>query len=294
MALVPTRFGVCLVLAAVGCASGDPSVTAQWQQTLVEGEAAPSVDAVCALGIQAATGERGLCSATVISPHRLLTAAHCISPGNVGKDAVFSVDCAPRISLDGGAGGGALSVAWVLPHPDFDPWLVRGGSDVGLVATHAPLPAAPVTVRESSLPADGGRWEVVLVGYGQTDAGTAESAGERRQVSVAARSVDPRFLELADGAPTACRGDSGGPVLVEGQLAGVISHGQPGCTGVRATALAPYLDFLRQGDEAEDIPERTPPSSGCGLAPAAPLPVWVAMLGAWRRARRRAQRPEMD
>src|SRR5262245_27391428 len=38
-----------------------------------------------------------LCTATIVSPHVLLTAAHCVVPETVGDDAKFSVFLGPKI-----------------------------------------------------------------------------------------------------------------------------------------------------------------------------------------------------
>jgi len=199
-------------------------------------------------------GDEGHCTGVVVSPHLVLTAAHCLARQTVGDH--------PDISLY--LGGDAndpvrarrvshrAAVAATAYDPAFDVNRLAAGHDLGLVMTGAPLGVTPLSVNTAALEQLG---SARLVGYGIANPAAAEAGnrgGVRRPLPVRIRAISERFIELKDSEPRPCAGDSGGPILarlVEGGpevVVGIISYGDSGCRREPlVTNLATYSSYLR-------------------------------------------------
>lgn len=167
------------------------------------------------------------CTATLTSPHRLLTAAHCVSHVRPGWTVV-------RI------GGERYRAARVARHPRFQyltpDYPAEPYRDVGLVELDRPVPAvvAPVALSRARV---GAGQRVVLVGYGTGRADRPGNYGVLRRAALVVRSARTcrRDLERAGAGQGAqyrdrvmlctkdpdgrrpfrsgCFGDSGAPLL---------------------------------------------------------------------------------
>jgi trypsin len=173
----------------------------------------------------------GLCSGTLIAPSIVLTAAHCVAEDPVGVNAVF---------FDGTSDRAYKAVGYAV-HPDYTDWLWPL-ADIALLALESPvagispLPIAIGTPHNHS-------WGVI-VGFGEDD---AAGVGQKRMGTVRLRRCPRGPLPAAQleagqlehslcwhprrrWADT-CNGDSGGPLLIDGTVAGVTSGGYPRCHG---------------------------------------------------------------
>jgi hypothetical protein len=163
----------------------------------------------------------GACTATLIAPDRVLTAAHCVK----GSKQTFEV------------GGGVYDVAEAINHPgwkgsapNFDIAVLKLATPVTNV-TPMPLASEPPHPGEP----------IIIVGFGLTGVGTGDS-GVKRMANTNVKLVKKQVFWIGDGSgsgPTVCYGDSGGPTLVfrDGveQLLGVHSTTQGGefeCKGM--------------------------------------------------------------
>ena len=206
-----------------------------------------------------ATG-RYRCSATLISPTVVLTAAHCTS-GTVGKtlvtfDSVIAEEppsplpeaadpSAGYTSEELAAAGYYSGTAYTHPEysnfTDLDNW-----NDVGIIVLDE-----PVTGIEPATLADVGTLDAIPtsqlrktlftgVGYG-TEVRKPESGPQkptpqsypllRRYVEMPGQKVTPQILQTNGndkdpfGTGGTCFGDSGGPVFLDGEIVAVTSYG---------------------------------------------------------------------
>lgn len=193
-------------------------------------------------------GSLFLCTATVVNPTQLITAAHCVDTPNHPDHTygVFLGDHSADVVLTE-----LLSVKQI----DYPSTYVQATSfaDIALVTLDAPLALAPVplvlTTPQPSLVGTPAR----LVGYGRDDYNDSSSAGPKRFVDTTVASIEDQFLVIGDVARHTCIGDSGGPGLSldfsPPRLLGVNSNGPFGCTGAssftrldrHATWLADHL-----------------------------------------------------
>lgn len=202
---------------------------------------------------------RQRCSATLVSPTVLLTAAHC-ADGALGRTAVTFeplVDDAPPADLPAAADPAAgyssaeLASAGYLsgtshPHPAYSHFTDRKNwNDVGVVVLDAPVagvtPArlAPVGYLDQFTPRTLHTTLFTTVGYG-TEVGRAESGPQRptpQSYPIVRRSaVEPgqklsaQVLQVSGnerdhrGTGGTCYGDSGGPAFHGGYQVSVTSY----------------------------------------------------------------------
>ncbi len=190
------------------------------------------------------------CTGVVLAPSVVLTAAHCVQPAADYAVVVFEA-AGPRL----------IPVARVALHPSFDPNSFetrRPTPDLALLKLSAPLPGsfrAAQLSYETALPAK--RTGFTLVGFGVTKDGDGKSAGTLRTVSLPSiGTTGGIMIRLSNGASAGgCTGDSGGPVFLDGVVAGIIgwstaSGGARGCGGVTGATLVgpqrPWIDATTQ------------------------------------------------
>jgi len=207
-----------------------------------------------------ATGTRYRCSATLISPTVLLTAAHC-TEGTLGSTAVtFDTVIAeqPPSGLPVAANPSAgytpeeLAAAGYLSgtadtHPDYSGFTdLENWNDVGVIVLDqpvtdiAPATLAPVGYLDAFAQPVLNRTLFTVVGYG-TEVRKPESGPQkpqpmtypliRRFTTSPGQKLTPQILQMngnpADnrGGGGTCFGDSGGPVFLNGYLVAVTSYG---------------------------------------------------------------------
>ena len=186
------------------------------------------------------------CTAAVVAPRVIVTAAHC-KDGEGAKSMLYGSDDLT------GPGGTKIGVAQYFQHPNYSPpngW--QTGWDVGIVVTTSdiPVPAGYQYPRvagsgDSALTAVGK--SALLLGYGRIRDGENQY-GHLKKVSSypivdgastcgSFGSFNPAYMVCggySDGHDGICQGDSGGPMLVDGVIVGVASWVRVGCNSYGA------------------------------------------------------------
>jgi trypsin len=289
---------------AVGCSDATPSELHDSRvEPIVAGEPSGSdQDGVVLLrGVMEDQGEM-ICTASLVGPNLILTAAHCVTYLTEGD---FS--CSVRGELiQNPTGGGRLGLhvsaadleVYAGKAPRKSP-LAHGlkvistlppdvcQDDLAFVVldTALELPVVPMRLGRPALAHE----TAVLVGYGTSaSSGYIDYKTQLRQqkrglevTAVGPDSIDdgvidtpPRVLNV-DG-PSGCVGDSGGPLLAEasGAVLGVYSlQGGGGCSSQSVHShlvhVPPYQGLIDKAFAAagcEPVPELTPAAGGAGGA----------------------------
>jgi len=194
------------------------------------------------------------CSGVAIAPNLVLTAAHCVMPGDTYRRVELDADGKPKFKD---------SVA-VAQHPRFDIkslFAHRATADVGLIKLKEPMAAMPVPLappRSRIVPGE----RFVVHGYGRSVRDDRNSAATLRAASLIAtgqpgtlqlRLVDPLGDNKKPGLG-ACTGDSGAPAYQERdgrlEVIGVVSwssgpNNTDGCGGLTGiTPLELYRSWI--------------------------------------------------
>jgi hypothetical protein len=232
-------------------------------QDIVGGQATNGFHAVGLLVNYSPDGNTmSLCTASLVAPHTLLTAAHCVmAQGNRGTlqaaaasppNLVFYTGASTTQSFDPQRAFAASNV--ILPGGAGFPFAafvasVRGGSlnddDLALVTLQRAPPIAPLRLANTAPnPGEG----LLLVGYGTQ--GGSNGAGTKRVTHThVVGLVDRYLLQAGSRKHGTCSGDSGGPALNNGHIVGITQAGEVdsagNCLGTDYfTRVDAYVDFI--------------------------------------------------
>lgn len=177
---------------------------------------APSVARTSAVGLLA--GKSGFCTATLVAPDAVLTAAHCVDTDpqtfHLGKSGATYWDTLAKSK--------AHRVAEIVVHPSFDASDVcSGGLDLAVVRLAEPVAdVAPARIAARSAHSE--RCTIVGFGY-HRDEGGVWVAGRRHVAEVGVARAEGNVFRVAAKTGRVEPGDSGGPLFCEGVVAGVAS-----------------------------------------------------------------------
>ncbi|MEH1012452.1 serine protease [Micromonospora sp. CPCC 206060] len=189
------------------------------------------------------------CTGTVLSPTKVLTAAHCTVDYPFGTSWVI----AGRTNLDDETAGFVARVATTWTHQGYNLAAQYAGTalapvdDVSVLTLKDALPATytPVSLsgQGDQAPYTAGT-SAEIVGYGMSDPNDGGSAGILHKGTVEMKSntdcsssygaaYDANRMICAAGSTTpttdTCHGDSGGPIFVAGKQVGITSWGKDPC-----------------------------------------------------------------
>ncbi len=230
------------------CGVADVSGAATSTDAIVGGQLAPDDDAVYMLYLRGDDGAASLCTATLIAPRTLLTAAHCADPRILGSSSVriTATNAADESTVQFGVN--TVRVTETRLHPSWNAATLA--NDIALLLLERPQPVTPKAWNTATLEGRGGQL-VRAVGYGTI--GNGQASGVRRQVELTLRQFNIVILSLGDFTSRGiCHGDSGGPTFMtfdDGveRVIGVHSFTRSeSCTDGADTRVDSYTTFITQ------------------------------------------------
>jgi V8-like Glu-specific endopeptidase len=251
---------VILALFASGCLRGAP--VGVEEQPIIGGTVDTGDPAVVVLYAQQPGANGGsLCTAEIVSAHVVLTAAHCVSPSEVGAGAQFTVFTGTDINQP----TQQLAVRETHFDPQFDINNLGAGHDIAVAILANATTITPLRMNRAALTQAHVGQPVRFVGYGLSNAQTQTGAGTKRQTTTTLSGFDNVLLQFNDGVHETCNGDSGGPAFMDlgggGEvIVGLTSFGDVNCNqggyDTRVDKMAAFVDPYVQ---ANDPPPVSPP-----------------------------------
>jgi secreted trypsin-like serine protease len=238
-------------MALVGCGVDATSPSDQSASTIIGGTPTtdrPNVVALYAHVPDAGTG--ALCTAEVVSPTVVLSAAHCVHPDEVGATADFYVFTGSDLT-NPATRGDVLQVSEVHWDPAWSKDNLQAGHDFSVVLLAQPTSIAPMAINRAPLDSSLQGSPVTIIGYGLNNAFQQTGAGVKRTASVSLAGWDDQFVQTGNFTTGICNGDSGGPVIAAlngvDTIIGVNSFGFLFCAGQsNSTRPDTNLDFISQ------------------------------------------------
>lgn len=224
--------GLGITLAACGPMPDDVALRESAIVGGVNDQGDPSVVLLLAQNNQGAS----LCTSEIVSPHVVLTAAHCVAPsvvGNVTFSVFLGYDINDRTQANNQAN--YYQVRETHYDPKFNVNNLTGGHDIAVVITKNALPRTALPMNRTPLTNNDIGTTIRLVGYGITSGRDTQgtSAGTKRQTTTTLYDYDNLLLYFNDPKHLTCEGDSGGPAFITRNgveyIAGVTSFGDQGC-----------------------------------------------------------------
>jgi secreted trypsin-like serine protease len=213
-----------------GCVGAPPATVGETTSEIVGGTTDTN-DTSVVMVLLSTTSSASICTGEVVSPHVIMTAAHCVDPAVVGTSGTFSVFTGTTFN----GNNPTLAVKETHYNTKFNVNDLMSGNDIAVVILQNPTTLTPLKMNRTPIASSMIGQSVRLVGYGITSgtdtAGT--TAGTRRDTTTTLAGVLDPLIYFQDPQHLTCEGDSGGPAFmtINGTevIAGITSFGDQGC-----------------------------------------------------------------
>jgi V8-like Glu-specific endopeptidase len=273
-------FSIAVAVACAGCVRVEPIATQA--QPIIGGTTDTGDPGVVLIRASDNQGY-SLCTGEIVSPHVVMTAAHCTDPAEVGSGVTFEVFIGSDMNgAEGQDPSKWLAVQATDYNQSFNSNNVTQGNDVGVVVLKSATTITPLAMNTTAMSQSLVGQTIRIVGFGNNNGTQGTGAGTKRQTTTPLSSFDSQFVNFGTSTHDTCQGDSGGPAFMTiggvEVIVGVTSFGPSGCAGGATdtrvdTVAAPWIDqYIQKYDPANSAPPdmAQPPAPADMTQPPAP------------------------
>lgn len=246
-----------ITVVATGCAAPQemPEEKGESSELILGGTDDSGHDAVAIVRAVTSPTTVSLCTGTLIRSNIMITAGHCAFNGTTQLHDV-DVSFAARPNISAPLGDKSWVAGKIFPNPQYT-GVGGSGEDVAVIVLDRDVAITPMKLAKA--PAVGST--VTAVGYGWNAQGTSPSGDtSKRKVAIPVTKVDAHEIAAGRDNLGTCHGDSGGPLLQNERIVGLVSYGDTAdCKGTshftRADDVADFIQSMiaaAGGDDGAD------------------------------------------